>query len=416
MKKLILSSVFAGLVLAASGVEASTAVTPKSAPYGNFVINADFTAGWWANFHHSTPDGTVSDTIDKDDFKQRQLVALADTKMTFKTEGGCSAVAFGAVVKLDVNAAAPNLQGIFRDTYVFGRFGNMIEVRIGSQRDAMWSLVDADSVMGGTGGYNGYYGNMLKYSSVNGALRKDRWMLDLTHANDTWYTNALEVRTMRLAGIQAVANWKPSSVYNGRLGTYGDGSRVKANGVQNNLLSLGLNYDNTFGDIRVRASAGGVYGLSDQTTASGEEANTSLTYRVGGVFSWKSFDFGLGWLDNRNTGFSKKLESERNAGKGVHGVIGYQFDTIAWKPRLSVGALYGWKNGRNDSTVSNDLANQDGTLTVSGAVDLNIRDGFRWFVEGVYSGRNEKNDTAATGAKDGQEADFILGTGLAVSQ
>jgi hypothetical protein len=421
MKKLILSSVFAGLVLAASGVEASTTAAPQQAPYGKFVINADFAAGWWANVYHKTPNAitgtTTEDGIDKDDFKKRQLVALSDAKMTFKTEGGCSAVAFGAVVKLDVNAAATGIPGIFRDTYVFGRFGNMIEVRIGSQRDAMWSLVDADSAMGGTGGYNGYYGNLLKNTQdVFAVTRKHRWMLDLTHANDTWYTNALEVRTTRLAGLQAVLNWKPSSAYNGRLGTYGDGTGATKAGVKNNLVSVGLNYDNTFGDFRLRASAGGVYGITDGTTESGDKAATSMTYRVGGIFSWKTLDFGLGWLDNLHTGFSE-ANKDKNAGKALHGVIGYQLDTVTWKPRLSVGALWGWKNGRNDSTDANKLANQDQTLAFSGAVDLNIRDGFRWFVEGTWAMFDEKNDTSGKTADAGyDESNIIVGTGLAVSQ
>lgn len=87
--------------------------------------------------------------------------------------------------------------------------------------------------------------------------------MDLSHANDTGYTNALEVRSTRLAGFQTVFNWKPSSAFNGRLGVYGDGERALQPKVINNAVSLGVNYDNTFGDIRIRASAGGVYGLSD---------------------------------------------------------------------------------------------------------------------------------------------------------
>lgn len=419
MKKLILSSVFAGLVLAGSAVEASTAVAPVKAPYGKFVINADFGAGYWANVMHTVPDnkgGEKTDGIDKDDFKGRHLVALSDTKMTFTTEGGCSVVAFGAVVKLDANAAAADIKSLFRDTYVFGRFGNMIEVRVGSQRDAMYSLVDGADVMGGTGGYNGYWSALLKNSKdADGVVRKQRWVMDLTHANDTWYTNKFEVRTVRMAGIQAVANWQPSSEYNGRLGTYGDGTKVLGNGVINNSVSLGLNYDNTFGDFRIRASAGGVYGISDGLTASGAKAATSITYRAGGIFSWKTFDFGLGWLDNRSTGFSEVLK-DKNAGKVLHGALGYQFDSIAWKPRVSAGAMWGWKNGQNTTDAANDFANQDQTLAFSGAVDLNIREGFRWFLEGTFAMLDESN--ATEGAKDAgySQKNIIVGTGLAVSQ
>ena len=211
MKKLILSSVFAGLVLAGSAVKAE--VAPKKAPYGKFVINADIAAGYWANVYHSVPNPVTGaereDTIDANDWKKRQLIALSDSKVTFKTEGGCSAVAFGSVLKIDANSATlagsnekGQHAGIFRDMYVFGRFADMVEVRIGSQRDAMYSLVDGADVMGGTFGYNGYWGSMLAKSvDASGATRKERWVLDLTHANDTWYTNKLDIRTTRMAMV-----------------------------------------------------------------------------------------------------------------------------------------------------------------------------------------------------------------------
>lgn len=428
MKKLILSSVFTGLLLAATGVEASTAAKPEKASYGKFVINADFAAGWWGNLYHQVPDvkGAVrEDTIDKDDFKKRQIIALSDSKMTFTTEGGCSVVAFGAKVKLDVNAASEDLKGLLRDTYVFGRFYDTVEVRIGSQRDAMYSLVDGADVMGGTYGYNGYWSALLKKSvDATGATRKDRWIMDLSHANDTGYTNALEVRTTRLAGFQAVFNWKPSSAYNGRLGVYGDGERSIQPKVINNAVSLGVNYDNTFGDIRIRASAGGVYGLSDVLSKmEGDKAimqNTSVSYRLGGIFSWKTFDVGLGWLDSRSTGYENTdAEKNKNAGKVLHGALGYQFDSVAWKPRVSAGVMWGWKNGKNDTSVDNEFKNQNQTLVFSGALDLNIREGFRWFVEGTLAMLDESNKTEknSEGTDKGySQKNIIIGTGLAVSQ
>ncbi|GEM_PF-2296369 len=433
MKKLILSSVFAGLVLAGSAVKAE--VAPKKAPYGKFVINADIAAGYWANVYHSVPNPVTGvereDTIDANDWKKRQLIALSDSKVTFKTEGGCSAVAFGSVLKIDANSATlagPNDKGqhagIFRDMYVFGRFNDMIEVRIGSQRDAMYSLVDGADVMGGTYGYNGYWSALLAKSvDATGAIRKERWIMDLTHANDTNYTNKLDVRTTRMAGVQAVATWQPSSAFNGRMGTYGDGDRVSQPKVMNNLVSLAVNYDNKFGDIRVRASAGGVYGISDtlsRTDAAGKPVlqNTSFSYRLGGIFSWKTFDIGLGWLDNQSTGYANTdAEKNKNAGKVLHGALGYKFDTVAWTPRVSMGAMWGWKNGKNDSSAENEFKNQNQTLVFSGAVDLNIRDGFRWFLEGTFAMLDESNKTEP-GIKDNgySQRNVIIGTGLAVSQ
>ncbi|MDP3935808.1 MAG: hypothetical protein Q8Q56_02325 [Alphaproteobacteria bacterium] len=425
MKKLILSSVFAGLVLAGSAVEASTAAAPQKAPYGNFVINADMGAGYWANLFHR-PSGKAEWDKRSEDWSRNSLIAVHDSKMSFTTEGGCGCVAFGAKVKMNMDPSR-EVKGLFRDVYVFGRFSDIIEVRIGNQRDAMYSLVDADSVMGGAGGYNGYWSALLKHTGYKNAVRKDVWMLGVTHANDTGYTNALEVRTTRMAGFQGVLNFKPSEAHVGGLGTYKTGDEVI--GKQNNLVSLGINYDNTFGDFRIRASAGGVYGFAQLTEkakdAEGKETGKvvaiadqpdSFTYRVGGIFSWKDLDIGLGWLDNRSTGQAPGVKSkETNAGKVIHAGVGYQFSSVAMKPRIAVGGLWGWCNGQNDETTDNELKNQDQTLAISATFDLNIRDGFKWFVDGTWAALDASNKKTVNDTNY-DEYNIIVGTGLAVSQ
>lgn len=436
MKKLVLSSVFAGLVLTATGVEASAPAASEKGAYGKFSIKGSFGAGYWANVYAG------GDVIDKNDYIRRHLIAVHDAKMTLATEGGCSSVAFGAYVKMNMDPSRlymsqeavekeygkpgsrfTGLGGLFRDVYVWGRFGDMIEVRIGSQRDAMDSIVDGASVMGGTGGYNGYWSALLKTTKINGAPRKDRWVFDLKHANDTGYTNALEVRTTRLAGFQAVLNFKPSEAHTGGLGTYIDGNEII--GKQNNLVSLGLNYDNKFGDFRVRASAGGVYGISKK--ASGVDKDNklveipdqpnSITYRVGGIFSWKDLDIGLGWLDNVNTNETPDPKaSKRNAGKAIHGAIGYQFSSVALKPRIAIGGMFAWCNGADKGTEDSELKDQDKTLAISTTVDLTIRDGFTWFVEGTFAALNASNLKEGGSEKGYGEQNVIIGTGLAVNQ
>lgn len=419
MKKLILSSVFAGLMLT-TGADASTA-TPEKGNYGKISIKADFAGGYYANVYHKPSDAEGS-SIDSNNYLNRHIIALTDSKISLSAEGGCSTVAFGALVKLDANPAALkgevkdgkfDASGIFRDVYMFGRFGNVVEVRVGSQRDAISAMVDADSIMGGTGGYNGYFGAMVKNTKIKGSPRKDRFMLDLDHANNTGYTNAFEVRTMRLAGFQVVGNFKPSDAYNGRIGTFGNGE--KTIGANNNIFSAALNYDNKFGDFRLRLSTGAVWVASDKLDASGKaiaDQALNLAYRLGGIVSWNSFDIGLGWLDSQNAGKSGN-DKEIVAGRAIHAALGYQFESVMWKPRISVGGYYGWKNGKNGA----DFKDQDATLDICGAIDLNIRDGFRWYVEGGYIGLDERNDKAAPDAKDGQsEKNFIIGTGLAVSQ
>ena len=420
MKKLILSSVFTGLLLAATGVDASTAGPApalEKGAYSKFAIKGSFGAGYWTNVYAN------GDSIDKNDYMRRHLIAVHDSKMTFSSEAGCSSVAFGAFVKMNMDPSKDTVSKLFRDVYVWGRFGNVIEVRIGSQRDAMYSLVDAADVMGGTGGYNGCWSALLKKTNFNNVARKDRWVLDLTHANDTQYTNALDIRTTRLAGFQAVFNYKPSEAHVGGLGTYVDGNEII--GKQNNLVSLGVNYDNTFGDFRIRASVGGVYGISNK--ASGVDAATnklveiadqpnSFTYRLGGIFSWKDLDIGLGFLDNNSTNETGLNAKKRNAGKVIHGSIGHKFNSVALKPRVSAGVMYGWANGSDNGTEDSALKNQDKTIAVSATVDLTIREGLSWFVEGTFASLNASNLKEGGVEKGYGEQNVIIGTGLAVSQ
>lgn len=418
MKKLILSSVFAGLVLSAGMTDVSAACGSNSKAYGKMAINSKFSAGYWANVMHQAQGNTDVDEIDSDDITARHLIALGDSQISLRTEGGDAGVAFGALVKLEADPSLLNssssASGLFRDVYIYGRFANMVEVRFGSQRDAMWSMNGADTIIGGNKGYNGYYGALLKGASVRGGERRKLWMLGLTHANNTNYTNALEVRTMPMAGFEAVVNFKPSSAYVGRLGVYGDGQRTKQPGVRNNIVSAAVNYDNTFGGVRVRGSVGAVYGGSDQVGLA--DAATSLTYRADAIVSWNSLDVAAGWLDNLSTGFGG-VNKEKNAGKAIHAGVGYQLNSVMWKPRLSFGFMYGWKNGSNDwDDTTNKFENQDVTMAFSPAIDLNIRDGFRWFVEGTFVTLDEKNSTEGSTDKGFHESNLIIGTGFAIKQ
>ncbi len=424
MKKVILSSVFAGLVMMTSSVDAKSETKSEKAAYGKFVINAGMAAGYWANLYHDNTVTGVEDGIDDKDFTKRHIISLSDANIKFTTEGGCSAVTFGAVAKLEMNAAKLNREltgkddysGIFRDTYVYGRFANMIEIRIGMMRDALWAFESAESIQGGSQGYDGYYGSLLAGTSLGKSTRKERWVLKLDHKNDTGYTNALDIRTTRLAGFQGVFNFKPSEAYRGRLDTYGNGKR--SIGALNNIISGGVSYDNKFGDWRFRADAAAIYAGAKKDAADNAnpaEQADNFAYQANAVVSWNGLDVAIGWLDNRSSGFSG-VHKEKNAGKAFHGGVAYQFDSVMWKPRVSAGALFGWKNGSNDmDLVANEFKNQDATLTFCASVDLNIRDGFRWFVEGAFAMLDEKNSPLMDD-KDFSEKNVIIGTGLAVSQ
>jgi hypothetical protein len=112
-------------------------------------------AAWFANLY-SQKNGAVIDTS----FARRHSIGLINSSISMDAEGGCSSIAYGLSLGMDAafregdKAKGTIQQGHFGKAIAWGRFANMVEIRIGQMKDALGSGVDATSVAGGTDGYD----------------------------------------------------------------------------------------------------------------------------------------------------------------------------------------------------------------------------------------------------------------------
>jgi hypothetical protein len=111
-----------------------------------------------------------------------------------------------------------------------------------------------------------------------------------TMAGDTSDSTKVSYFSPRFSGFQVGASYTP---------TRGDGNVTTGqDGVFQNYFGLGANYDNSFGDLRVRASA--VYAMASYEGVLPVEDIGA--YSVGGIVGFGPFSLGANWTDNGDSG------------------------------------------------------------------------------------------------------------------
>jgi hypothetical protein len=158
-----------------------------------------------------------------------------------------------------------------------------------------------ESLMGATGGFDGDYDDVL--------IRAGNWAIGSstlkgtstwtsaafaapsypTIAGDTSDHTKVSYFSPRFSGFQVGASITPTSSM--------DGDEFKADSDFENHIGLGANYDNSFGDLRIRASA--VYSMASHTGTGVEDI---AAYSVGGIVGFGPFSVGANWTDNGESG------------------------------------------------------------------------------------------------------------------
>ncbi len=109
-----------------------------------------------------------------------------------------------------------------------------------------------------------------------------------TIAGDTSDKTKVSYFSPRFSGFQVGASITP---------TPNNGDNFKEDGDWENHIGIGANYDNSFGDLRIRASA--VYsGASSNDT----ETEDISAWSVGGIVGWGPFSLGANYTDNSESG------------------------------------------------------------------------------------------------------------------
>jgi len=120
-----------------------------------------------------------------------------------------------------------------------------------------------------------------------------------TIAGDTSDRTKVSYFTPRFSGFQVGGSITP---------TPNNGDDFKADGVWENHIGLGANYDNSFGGLRIRASAVYSHATNVATTphlyaAGNTDAYADVSaWSVGGIVGWGPFSLGANYTDNGDSG------------------------------------------------------------------------------------------------------------------
>jgi outer membrane protein OmpU len=138
-----------------------------------------------------------------------------------------------------------------------------------------------ETVMGATGGFDGDWWD-TQYYNVSGAPSGP------TITGDTSDATKISYFSPRFSGFQVGASLTP---------TPNSGNAESIDGSWENNIGLGANYDNSFGGVRVRASA--VYAMASSTDATVEDTGA---WSVGGVVGFGPVSVGANYADNSDSG------------------------------------------------------------------------------------------------------------------
>jgi hypothetical protein len=393
-KTLLMSSVAAFL---ATGVVC--AETAKADSGFKTTVKGKIGAAWYAALSSTVASKSVDGK-----FADNNQILLTDPKIYVLGDGGCSKVAYG----YNVNFTSKDGNALVQNMYVYARLFDMVEFRLGRLEDAMKNAtVDVSSVMGVTNGYLGAEWSSFSGaapSEVKGALEKGLVL------NSTSYTAGIDIRSVRIAGVQAVVNFKPHGSAQG----WALHPNLQSNeAVRKGMFSAALNYDNTFGDFRIQGSIGGMFGLGtprvNDKDMDDKDIKKSACYALGLMASWKGLDVAVGYMDNLNTG-AIEATKDQVSGRAIHGGVGYQFD-VSCKPRLALGTLF-LMNGNGKSSAE-EMSAKAGIFFAN--FQLTPRPGFNVFVEGGYDMYSAKLG-AADATKFSDNSSFVLGSGFQVAQ
>jgi hypothetical protein len=150
-----------------------------------------------------------------------------------------------------------------------------------------------ENLMGATGGFDGDQNDYLYQAgtgTVTGGLKVNLAATSFpTIAGDTSDSTKVSYFSPRISGFQVGGSITPNPSLNG--------DNFKEDGKFQDSYGLGANYDNSFGGVRVRASA--VYSAASSNTAA---LNDISAWSVGTIVGFGPVSVGANYTDNGDSG------------------------------------------------------------------------------------------------------------------
>jgi len=245
------------------------------------------------------------------------------------------------------------------------------------------------SVAPGSGLYDGDFGGLFNKAQSFGNADIEPGV-----ANDSSDATKISYFTPRISGFQLGVSYTPHTVDSGE-------NYVRRDQSFNNHVGIGVNYDNTFGDISFQASVLGSFGTNDDddadtSTAAGEDIGRALkdeeSFYAGAALGWKAWSFGING-SARGDGNTESGSAADN-GWNIGGVVNYNFGP----GNVGVGVAY--------AEADVDARNDDEVLYLGVAGDYTLAEGLKVTAD-VHSFSSSRD-----GAKDNDATVFVVGTNL----
>ncbi len=200
-----------------------------------------------------------------------------------------------------------------------------------------------------------------------------------TIIGDTSDNTKVTYYSPRFSGIQVGASYTPSA---------NNGNDLKLDTAFENNIALGANYDSSFGDVSIKASA--VYVMASSNNPAREDIGA---YSIGGIVGFGPVEVGANWTDNGDSAAPK--------------IAGVSFDDSYWNVAVGFtsGPLY-LSGGYMAHTISVGPIDLEGTAWGLTA-DYEVADGL-----GVYAEYTSYNAEITGVPTDVQEGIFIAGVNV----
>jgi predicted porin len=234
-----------------------------------------------------------------------------------------------------------------------------------------------ENLMGATGGFDGDFDDVLIRGTSNAPSYP-------TIAGDTGDHTKVSYFSPRFSGFQVGASLTPVVAASGADGD--DGDEFKMDGIFENAIGLGANYENTYGDLRVRASL--VYAGASSNLTGVEDVSA---WSVGGIIGWGPFNVGANYTDNGDSG--------QAAGSGDE----VSYWNVAGS--FETGPIY-LSAGYMSSTYESAGGDEEFS-TIALTADYNLAPGF-----GVYGEIDMISDDPDGTADDNDATIFVAGANI----
>jgi len=263
------------------------------------------------------------------------------------------------------------LSGGFGQIFIGSEDGPVDTMKTGGKR----AISDA-----GTGGIAGDFRAWLNWTTVT-----TRFWSNAADVRDTSDAVKIAYITPRLAGFQGGVSFSPDRDSEGRF------RDVDNNNSDSSAWELGLNYDQKFGDFRVRAA--GVAYLAENDNTQREDYRA---WHLGAVVGFAGFNVGAGYGTNGEGGLSKAATNGKVDGWDV--AVGYNMG--AWDFGLG---YYESRAEVVNATGENKLR------ALSAGVTYDMGNGLSVYTEGVWM-----ETTSGSASKTNENDSIALISGIGV--